>query len=201
MCFFPKRSYFSVFLKFEFIFVHGVRAQSNLILLHAAVQFFQCHLLRKLSFPRGIFLPPLLQIACTSVGSPLGSLLCSINLHVCFCASTILLGFPGGASGKEPACQCRRYKNPWVPLGWEDPLEEGMATHASILAWRIPWTEEPGSYSPWGHKESDTTEATQHAHIHHAPLTAAGLQYSLKSGSMISSALFFFGNFSTYLIK
>ena len=29
-------------------------------------------------------------------------------------------------------------------LGWEDPLEEGMATHSSILAWRIPWTEEPG---------------------------------------------------------
>ena len=33
----------------------------------------------------------------------------------------------------------------WVrSLGWEDPLEEGMATHSSILAWRIPWTEEPG---------------------------------------------------------
>ena len=33
----------------------------------------------------------------------------------------------------------------WVgSLGWEDPLEEGMATHASILAWKIPWTEEPG---------------------------------------------------------
>ena len=33
----------------------------------------------------------------------------------------------------------------WVrPLGWEDPLEEGMATHSNILAWRIPWTEEPG---------------------------------------------------------
>ena len=33
----------------------------------------------------------------------------------------------------------------WVPfLGWEDPLEKGMATHSSILAWRIPWTEEPG---------------------------------------------------------
>jgi len=33
----------------------------------------------------------------------------------------------------------------WVsPLGWEDPLEEGVATHSSILAWRIPWTEEPG---------------------------------------------------------
>ena len=130
-----------------------------MILLHAAVQFFQHHLLKKLSFPHGIFLPPLLQIACTSVGSPLGSLLCCINLRVCFCASTLLLGFPGGASGKEPACQCRRYKNPWVqPLGREDPLEEGMATHTSILAWRIPWTEEPGSYSPWGQKVSDTTE-------------------------------------------
>ena len=49
----------------------------------------------------------------------------------------------------------------WVrSLGQEDPLEEGMATHSSILAWRIPWTEEPGS--PEDHKESDTTEATQH---------------------------------------
>ena len=43
-------------------------------------------------------------------------------------------------------------------LGWEDPLEEGMATHSRILAWRIPWTEEPGGNSPWGWKESDTTE-------------------------------------------
>ena len=47
----------------------------------------------------------------------------------------------------------------WVrSLGWEDPLEEGMATHSSILAWRIPWTEEPGGYCPWGCQESDTTE-------------------------------------------
>ena len=49
----------------------------------------------------------------------------------------------------------------WVvaSLGWEDPLEKGMATHSSNLAWRIPWAEEPGGlYSPWGHKESDTTK-------------------------------------------
>ena len=47
----------------------------------------------------------------------------------------------------------------WVQsLGWEDPLEKVMATHSSILAWRIPWTEEPGRKAPWGHKESDTTE-------------------------------------------
>ena len=43
-------------------------------------------------------------------------------------------------------------------LGQEDPLEKGMATHSSILAWRIPWTEELGDYSPWGCKELDTTE-------------------------------------------
>ena len=39
-------------------------------------------------------------------------------------------------------------------LGGEDPLEKGMATHSSVFAWRIPWTEEP---HPWGHKESDMT--------------------------------------------
>ena len=43
-------------------------------------------------------------------------------------------------------------------LGWEDPLEEGMATHSSILAWRIPWTKELVGYIPWGRKESDMTE-------------------------------------------
>ena len=43
-------------------------------------------------------------------------------------------GFPGGTSDKEPTCQCRRHES-WVrSLGWEDPLEEGMATHSSILA-------------------------------------------------------------------
>ena len=43
----------------------------------------------------------------------------------------------------------------WVQcLGWENSLEKEMATHSSILAWRIPWTEEPlAGYSQWGHKE------------------------------------------------
>ena len=53
----------------------------------------------------------------------------------------------------------------WVhSLGQEDPLEGGMATHASILAWRIPWTEEPGGCSP-GHKKSNVTEANEHTCI------------------------------------
>ena len=37
-------------------------------------------------------------------------------------------------------------------------MEKAMATHSSTLAWKIPWVEEPGSYSPWGCEESDTTE-------------------------------------------
>ena len=47
----------------------------------------------------------------------------------------------------------------WVrSLGWEDPLEKEMATHSSILAWRIPWMEEPGGATVHGVAESDTTE-------------------------------------------
>ena len=47
----------------------------------------------------------------------------------------------------------------WVQsLGQEDPLEKEMATHSSILAWRIPWTEEPDRLQSRGWKESDTTE-------------------------------------------
>ena len=45
--------------------------------------------------------------------------------------------FPGGSDGKES-------------LDWEDPLEKGMAVHCSILAWRIPWTEEPGGLQSMG---------------------------------------------------
>ena len=53
----------------------------------------------------------------------------------------------------------------WVrSLGWEDPLEEGLAIRSSIIAWGTPWTEEPGRYGPWGPKESDTSKrlSTQH---------------------------------------
>ena len=43
------------------------------------------------------------------------------------------------------------------PLGGKDPLEKDMTTHSSILAWKIPWTEEPSWLHPWGCKESDKT--------------------------------------------
>ena len=49
----------------------------------------------------------------------------------------------------------------WVQsLGWEDPLEEGMAAHSSLLAWRIPWTEQPGGLQSKRSQELDMTEAT-----------------------------------------
>ena len=47
----------------------------------------------------------------------------------------------------------------WIQsLGWEDPLEKETATHSSILAWEIPWTEETGGLNPWDCKESEVTE-------------------------------------------
>ena len=73
----------------------------------------------------------------------------------------MLSGFPGGASGKEPACQCRRPKrqglDPWVG---KVPLEEGMATHFSVLAWRVPWTEEPGGVQSIGWQRVNMTQVT-----------------------------------------
>ena len=56
----------------------------------------------------------------------------------------------------------------WSP-GWKDPLEEEMATHSSILAWKVPRTEELVGYSPWGLRALDTTKrarARAHTHTH-----------------------------------
>ena len=63
----------------------------------------------------------------------------TVDKHLGF--SMLLWDFPGGASGKEPTCLFRRCKK---CLDQENPLKEAMATHSSILAWRIPWIEETG---------------------------------------------------------
>ena len=77
-------------------------------------------------------------------------------------SSQIPMGLPGGSMVKNlPAMQ--ELQETWVPsLGWEDPLEEGMATHSSILAWRILWREEPGRLQSI-ESQSDMTQATQRA--------------------------------------
>ena len=72
----------------------------------------------------------------------------------------VILGLPRWFSGKESAWNAEdATQEMWVwSLSGEDPLEEGMATHSSILAWEIPLTEEPEGYSLWGHKEMDTSQ-------------------------------------------
>ena len=78
----------------------------------------------------------------------------TISLQPHYLMSLLLYrGLPGGSDSKESACNAG---DPVQSLGLEDPLEKGMAIHSSILAWRIPWTEESGRL--WGCKESDMTD-------------------------------------------
>ena len=92
-------------------------------------------------------------------------------MNVCVCVCVVCsYSFPGGASGKESACQCERHtRHKFRFLGREDPLEEGMSIHSRILAWRSPtvigltvWQ----ANSLQGLKESDTIEVTQHSHTY-----------------------------------
>ena len=80
--------------------------------------------------------------------------------------------FVEGLPDREASLEAQTVKTPpaaqgtQVPsLGREDPLEEGMATHSSILVWRVPWTEEPGGLQSGGHKESGATERLLQQHL------------------------------------
>ena len=64
-------------------------------------------------------------------------------------------GFPGGSVNKESACNAG---DPGSIPGSGISPGKGMATHSSILAWRIPWAKEPGGLPSWGHTESDVNE-------------------------------------------
>ena len=74
---------------------------------------------------------------------------------VSICSSLIISDSLVAQSVKNPPTM----QETWVwSLGWEDLLEKEMTTHSSVLSWEIPWTEEPGGlYSPWDHKELDST--------------------------------------------
>ena len=96
----------------------------------------------------------------------------SIPLYGCI----MIWGFPSGASGKEPTCQCRRLRDPF--LGQEDPLKEGMATHSSVLAWRIPRTEEPGGLQSMGsHRVRHDWSSL--AHVHHSLFFISPVEWPL----------------------
>ena len=68
----------------------------------------------------------------------------NIPFHIC------TTGFPSGSVVKNLPAMQEPQEAQVQSLGLEDPLEEGMATHSSILAWRIPWTEEPGGLQSTG---------------------------------------------------
>ena len=77
-------------------------------------------------------------------------------------------GFPGGPSGKEPACQCKRLKrcgvDPWVG---KIPWRRAWKLTPVFLSGESPWIERSLSgYSPWGHKALDMSERLSTAHIH-----------------------------------
>ena len=73
--------------------------------------------------------------------------LCTIELSV---YNTLLWGFPGGSAVKNPPAMQESQETQVQFWDWEDPLEEGMATHSSIIAWRILWTEEPSKLQSIG---------------------------------------------------
>ena len=83
-----------------------------------------------------------------------------LNPHLLHCRWILHhCDFPGGSDGKQFACNAGDLGS---LSGWEDPLEKEMATHSSIFAWEIPWTEEPvGLYSPWGPKKVGYNLATK----------------------------------------
>ena len=74
--------------------------------------------------------------------------------------------FPGGTSGKEPAGQYRKHEAWFWSQSQEDPLEEGMAAHSSILAWRIPWTEQPGGLQSMEFHRVGHSCDWAHTHVH-----------------------------------
>ena len=77
------------------------------------------------------------------------------------------MGFPGGTSGKEPTCQCQTHKrcelDPWVK---KIPWRRVWQPRSVSLPGESHGQRSLAGYSPWGRKESDTTEATQHTHVY-----------------------------------
>ena len=83
-------------------------------------------------------------------------------------------------------------------LDCEDPLEKEMAAHSSILAWKIPWMEEPGRLQSMGHKESDTTERLHFTSLHYNYLyTLAFLTFLFSNKCMAYLVTQYFLKFSS----
>ena len=118
---------------------------------------------------RGVRIPPSSKFSLHFMNKPMNfymhtSVTVLLKLHTPFWLVYLfglgvrlfqLRGFPCSSVGKESACNGGHLGS---ILRWEDPLEKEMATHSSVLAWRIPWTEEPGRLQSTGLQESGMTE-------------------------------------------
>ena len=80
-----------------------------------------------------------------------------------------MLSFPSGSVVKNPPAMQETQEMQVWSLGWEDPLEEEMATHSSILAWRIPWTEETDGLPSIGSQTVGHSWVTEHTHTNILP--------------------------------
>ena len=132
-------------------FCNGLETKEKVMVFHRALEK---QLLEALIPGNGSQGSSGIRELCKVPGSPLSWPLqwcCVVTVTLLFLGFMGEVGFPGSTNGKEPACQCRRHsETQFQSLGWEDLLEKVLATHSSILAWRIPWTQEPGGlYSIW----------------------------------------------------
>ena len=171
------------FWVFFFFFVCGVRKCSNFILLHAAVQFPQHHLLKILSFSHCIFLLPFHRlIDHTCMGLFLGSLICSTDPCVHFCASTI---------GCVVLSCVQLFETSWIVAHqaslWDFP-GKSTGVHCHFLLHEIFLLQGLNPYLL--HWQLDCLPLSHHG----SPYCFAycSFEYSLKSGSVIPPSLFFF---------
>ena len=100
---------------------------------------------------------------------------------LCLYIFLILLDYPGGPDGKATVYNAGDRVQ---ALGWEDPLDKEMAIHSSTVAWKIPWTKEPGTLQSMGRKELDTTEQ-----LHFTSLQSQVKFFLIKLSSQLTNLL------------
>ena len=141
-----------------------------------------------------------------SFGSQRRYWMCTVSSYGLHMVSSYKRSFPGDSVVKNsPFNTGYMQEAPVGSLGWEDPLEEKMATYSSLLAWRIPWSEETGQLQSMGCKESDTTEWLRNTHTHTHFILKLGTQSkinrSLFWGSQTCARLQVISQFLFHFLK
>ena len=109
--------------------------------------------------------------------------LISFSFFKCKLSSLIIhsRGFPGGLAVKNPSAVQEMQGTQVRSPGWEDPLEKEMATHSSILPGKSHGQRSLAGYGPWGHKESDLTEATEHFIVEYLTYISVSILNNIKT--------------------